>query len=88
MKNVVDGIMRKPKKCPKCNSNDDIIPIKYGFPSSDMQYEWTAGKIASGGCIVKPGNPHWHCKNATIVGSENRRSYSHSVVRYLFKIHI
>ena len=62
MKDVVDEKTRKPKKCPKCNSTDEIIPIKYGLPSPDMQYEWAAGKIELGGCLVEPGNPHWRCK--------------------------
>jgi len=54
--------MRKPKQCPNCNSTNDVIPIQYGLPSSDMRYEWAAGKIKLGGCVVEPGNPNWHCK--------------------------
>jgi hypothetical protein len=61
-KNAVEENMKKPKKCPKCNSPDDIIPIKYGYPYSEMKYDWAAGKIELGGCRVEPGNPDWRCK--------------------------
>ena len=57
-----DENMRKPEKCPKCNSPDEVIPIKYGYPTSEMKYEWAAGKIELGGCMVETGNHNWRCK--------------------------
>ena len=48
---------RKPKKCPKCKSTNDVILIQYGYPSKRMIDDRESGKIILGGCIVAPENP-------------------------------
>jgi len=53
---------RKPEKCPKCKSTNDVIQIQYGYPSARMAEDREAGKIILGGCIVAPENPDWYCK--------------------------
>jgi hypothetical protein len=53
---------RKPKKCPKCKSTEDVILIQYGYPSKRMIEDRECGKIILGGCIVSPENPDWYCK--------------------------
>ncbi len=39
-------------KCPRCGSRD-IVPIKYGYPSWEMQDDRALGKIKLGGCGIR-----------------------------------
>lgn len=48
------------KVCPK-NHKDNLIPIKYGFPSEKMLKEAEKGKIKLGGCDPSFCEK-WHCK--------------------------
>lgn len=52
---------RKPT-CLKCKSGD-VIPIVYGFPTPQTQEKALLGEVVLGGCVVRRGNPRWHCKN-------------------------
>jgi len=54
--------MKKPRKCPKCKSTNDVILIQYGYPSARMFQDSEAGKIVLGGCVVAPENPNMYCK--------------------------
>lgn len=54
----VKTVSRKPVKCPFCES-DDIKEIIYGLPTVDFDYS----KYISGGCVVTPDSPKWHCDN-------------------------
>ena len=49
-------------KCPKCGKQNSI-PIRDGFPSSDMFKEEQAGKVKLGGCEVTGNDPSRHCKD-------------------------
>ena len=49
-------------KCPKCQSNN-IIPIVYGYPPSDVGEEAEKGIVQLGGCVINDDSPQWHCKN-------------------------
>ena len=48
----------KPEKCPFCGS-DDIKALVYGMPRVDFDYS----RYISGGCVVMPDSPKWHCDN-------------------------
>ena len=48
----------KPEKCPFCGS-EDIKDIIYGLPAPDFDYS----RYISGGCVVMPDSPKWHCDN-------------------------
>ena len=54
----VKTVSDKPEKCPFCES-DDIKEIVYGFPRVDFDYS----RYISGGCVVMPDSPKWHCDN-------------------------
>jgi hypothetical protein len=54
------------KQCPKCCSENDVIPILYGMPGPDMVIEEEAGKIKLGGCLICDENPQWFCKKCDI----------------------
>jgi hypothetical protein len=49
-----------PTKCLRCNS-DEVIPIVYGMPASDLIEESRAGRVALGGNVVWPEAPEWRC---------------------------
>jgi hypothetical protein len=53
---------RKPKKCPVCRKNDEVIPIAYGYPGEEMIEDFEAGRIKLGGCVIEPDQPRWYCK--------------------------
>ena len=58
-KNIkITSISRKTAKCPFCGA-DDIKEIVYGMPSIDFDYS----RYISGGCVVMPDSPKWHCDN-------------------------
>ena len=54
----VKTVSDKPEKCPFCGS-DDIKEIVYGMPRVDFDYS----RYISGGCVVMPDSPKWHCDN-------------------------
>ena len=54
----VKTVCAQPEKCPFCGS-DDIKEIVYGLPSVDFDYS----RYISGGCVVMPDSPKWHCDN-------------------------
>ena len=54
----IKSVSRKPAKCPFCGS-DDIKEIIYGLPRVDFDYS----RYISGGCVVMPDSPKWHCDN-------------------------
>ena len=54
----ITSVSRKPAKCPFCGS-DDIKEIVYGMPRVDFDYS----RYISGGCVVMPDSPKWHCDN-------------------------
>ena len=50
------------KTCPFCMSIN-VMPIIYGYPSSDMIERYEKGLIKLGGCVVREGSPQWYCKD-------------------------
>jgi len=50
------------KKCPTCQSNDQVVPIMYGMPGPKMQDDHFAGKIHLGGCVISENDPKWFCQ--------------------------
>ena len=50
------------KFCPRCRSKN-IIPIQYGFPSSEMVEQRKKGVVKTGGCVVGDDSPRWYCKD-------------------------
>ena len=51
----------KNKKCPKCNKDDKVIPIQYGYSEKeDIKNNMSTYKL--GGCITKFCQPHYYCK--------------------------
>jgi hypothetical protein len=40
------------KPCPKCQSAEKVLPIRYGYPGAGMQKDAKEGKIKLGGCCV------------------------------------
>lgn len=53
---------KEKKTCPKCNTNEHVVPIVYGYPSEEMEAYAKENKIAFGGCCVSPFEPNWHCE--------------------------
>ncbi|MCX7720652.1 MAG: hypothetical protein N2Z64_05145 [Dictyoglomus thermophilum] len=55
--------MRKSKKikCPKCGSKN-VIPIIYGYPTSEAFEKEKRGEIILGGCVIEYDSPNWYCK--------------------------
>lgn len=51
---------RKPRTCLKCSSSK-VIPIAYGYLSSEMIEELERGEIILGGCVITDEIPLWHC---------------------------
>lgn len=47
--------------CPRCGT-DDIIPIRYGFPSREMFERAYAGEVVLGGCVIWLDAPTSHCR--------------------------
>lgn len=50
------------RRCPKCNS-DQIVPIAYGAPSSQVDQDVRAGKVVCGGTVLSDDSPDHACKN-------------------------
>ena len=49
--------------CLKCNSNTEVIPIKYGLPyNEDFDYVQKK-KLMLGGFKYDEKSPNWHCKS-------------------------
>lgn len=53
---------RAPKYCPKCSTNDQVIPIVYGRPTQKGFQNRAEGKIRLGGSIFNASSPKWFCK--------------------------
>ena len=47
--------------CPDCGG--ELIPILWGYPSSDMLQKAEREEIFLGGCCLPPNSPNYHCKN-------------------------
>ena len=41
----------------------NVMPIIYGYPSSDMIERYEKGLIKLGGCVVSEESPQWYCKD-------------------------
>lgn len=54
--------VRKPRKCPKCDSRR-VARILYGLPTEDEQLfaDVEAGKFVLGGCCQLLSAPSWQC---------------------------
>ena len=50
------------QKCPSCNTNN-VVPIVYGMPGSDLEEQEQRGEIILGGCIVTDNDPELYCKD-------------------------
>ena len=46
--------------CPRCSSQD-VLPIVYGMPGSELVEQSIAGRVALGGCVIFPESPDWRC---------------------------
>jgi hypothetical protein len=62
--------MEDVKRCPRCHS-DEVIPVAYGLPSSEMVEESLAGRVALGGRVAWPEAPDWRCVRC---GHEGRKA--------------
>ena len=49
------------KECPKCYSEENVIPIRYGMPGPEMQQDFYEGKIKLGGCGIVENAPKFYC---------------------------
>ncbi|MDH5756340.1 MAG: hypothetical protein OEZ55_06715 [Nitrospinota bacterium] len=47
--------------CPECGA-DDILPIRYGMPGTEMMREMEEGKAVLGGCVIDEDAPVWLCR--------------------------
>ena len=56
----------KPATCPKCGSQDAVIPIGYGYPSSEMSEAAERGEIQLGGCCIGDIDPRFACRRCHI----------------------
>ena len=61
-------------KCPKCNSSESVLKIIYVYPGSEMQLDYYAGKIRSGGCEMSETNPDYHCGNCKYEWQRGKRN--------------
>jgi hypothetical protein len=52
--------MENPPKCPRCQS-DEVLPIRYGRPTTEMVEEALAGRAVLGGSMFWPEAPDWEC---------------------------
>ncbi len=59
-------------RCPKCLSEDSVVPIVYGYPGSDMWEEQERGKIELGGCVIAEGAPDYHCNKCKYEWEEDK----------------
>ncbi len=53
-------ILRKASQCPTCGKGK-LLPLSYGFPSSEGIRLYAARKIALGGCCVTGNYPELEC---------------------------
>lgn len=58
--------MKKPSKCPSCDSND-IALILWGLPLGTPELDEALKKreIILGGCCVGIDDPKWECNNCS-----------------------
>ena len=49
------------RRCPECGS-EQVVPIRYGFPTPELAREAEQGRVALGGCCLGPQSPRWLCK--------------------------
>ena len=49
-------------KCPKCNRDDQVIPILFGMPGPEMIEAEQRGEIKLGGCCISGMEPEYYCK--------------------------
>ena len=49
------------KKCSKCSSKENVVPIRYGMPGPEMWKESDMGEIKLGGCGMIENAPEWYC---------------------------
>ncbi len=52
---------QKAQTCPKCQKDDQVIPILYGYPAGKMPAA-AEGDFIVGGCGIHPEMPAWYCK--------------------------
>jgi hypothetical protein len=50
------------KTCPQCGSKN-VIPIMYGYPSSEAGEKEVKGAIRLGGCCITDDDLQWYCKD-------------------------
>ena len=73
---LLDLFMPDNKTCPKC-SKDNIVPIRYGMPGSEMQNDYYKGKIELGGCVLDEESPNYHCKDCKYEWQRGKRNEGH-----------
>lgn len=51
-----------PEPCPSCGS-DQVVLIRYGMPTAEIEAAARRGEVALGGCMIgRPGgDPAWRC---------------------------
>ena len=54
--------MSNAPECPKCNKNDEVLPIVYGYPGPEMMKKSNEGKCVLGGCVIGNDSPNYQCK--------------------------
>ncbi len=48
--------------CPRCLSDERVVPIAYGLPGDELNREADRGDVVLGGCSIYPHSPQWFCK--------------------------
>jgi hypothetical protein len=48
--------------CPECGSNENVIPIIYGYPGPELREAAERGEVFLGGCVMTGDDPLWYCK--------------------------
>jgi hypothetical protein len=47
--------------CPRCKAEIRPVPIVYGYPSPELEFEAMAGKVRLGGCLIGGERPDYSC---------------------------
>jgi len=77
MCDIPGKLFYNPTRCPKCGSNDHVIPIVYGIAPLEFCEMAMRGEIELGGGIIQEDAPVWVCKRCeNRFGSINDRQES------------
>ena len=52
---------RATPSCPKCDSNEHVKKIAYGYLPYEKVSEVSDDGYVLGGCCIEPDSPEWYC---------------------------